>query len=46
MADPTTLFVGLGVHKESIAVAHAGAGPTSAVVEMVLDGNSEWEIAP
>ena len=32
MAEPTTLFVGLDVHKESIAVAHASPDRSSDVV--------------
>jgi hypothetical protein len=32
MAEPTTLLVGLDVHRESIAVAHASADLSSEIV--------------
>jgi transposase len=44
MAEPTTLFVGLDVHKESIAVAHASADRASDIVEVGQVGTREADI--
>ena len=44
MAEPTTLFVGLDVHKESIAVAHAGADPGSEIVYVGQVGTREADL--
>ena len=44
MAEPTTLFVGLDVHKESIAVAHASADHASEVVDVGQVGTREADL--
>ena len=44
MAEPTTLFVGLDVHKESIAVAHASADRASDVVYVGQVGTREADL--
>jgi len=45
MAEPTTLFVGLDVHKETIAVAHASPDRSSDVVYVGQIGTKEADIA-
>jgi transposase len=44
MAEPTTLFVGLDVHKESIAVAHASPDRASDVVYVGQIGTREADL--
>ena len=44
MAEPTTLFVGLDVHQETIAVAHAGPDRSSDVVYVGQIGTRETDI--
>ena len=44
MAEPTTLFVGLDVHKESIAVAHASADQASGIVYVGQVGTRESDL--
>ena len=44
MAEPTTIFVGLDVHKESIAVAHASADHGSEVVYVGQVGTREADL--
>ena len=44
MAEPTTLFVGLDVHKETIAVAHASPDRSSDVVYVRQIGTRETDI--
>jgi len=44
MAKPTTLFVGLDVHKEHIAVAHAGSAPMSEIVYVGQIGTREADL--
>jgi len=44
MPEPTTLFVGLDVHKESIAVAHASADRSSDVVYVGQIGPREADL--
>jgi transposase len=44
MAEPTTLFVGLDVHKESLAVAHASADRGSDIVYVGQVGTREADI--
>jgi transposase len=44
MAEPTTLFVGLDVHKETIAVAHASPDRSSDVVYVGQIGTRETDI--
>ena len=44
MAEPTTLFVGLDVHKESIAVAHASPDRSSDVVYVGQIGTREADL--
>jgi len=44
MAEPTTLFVGLDVHKDSIAVAHASADSASDIVYVGQIGTREADL--
>ncbi len=44
MAEPTTLFVGLDVHKDTIAVAHAGPDRSSEVVYVGQIGTRETDV--
>ena len=44
MAEPTTLFVGLDVHKDNIAVAHASTDHASEVVYVGQVGTREADI--
>jgi len=44
MGEPTTLFVGLDVHKDSMAVAHASADPASDVVYVGQVGTREADL--
>ena len=44
MPEPTTLFVGLDVHKASIAVAHASADRASDVVYVGEIGTREADL--
>ena len=44
MAEPTTLFVGLDVHKERIAVAHASADQASEIVYVGQVGTREADL--
>jgi len=44
MAEPTTLYVGLDVHKESIAVAYASADRASEVVHVGQVGTREADL--
>ena len=44
MAEPTTLFVGLDVHKDSIAVAHASPDRSADVVYVGQVGTREADI--
>jgi transposase len=44
MAEPTTLFVGLDVHKERIAVAHASPDRSSEVVSVGQIGTRETDL--
>jgi len=44
MAEPTTLFVGLDVHKDSIAVAHASVDSASEVVYVGQVGTREADL--
>ena len=44
MPEPTTLFVGLDVHKDSMAVAHARAGEASEVVYVGQVGTRQADL--
>jgi transposase len=44
MAEPTTLFVGLDVHKDSIAVAHASPDRSADVVYVGQVGTRETDL--
>jgi len=44
MGEPTTLFVGLDVHKDNMAVAYASAGPASEIVYVGQVGTREADL--